>query len=272
MLRYVLCLLSAFAIVTTASVPAFAQAARGIVVTPKRVVFGDHKIVEVLIANRGTSEQKFRISIVNRAMQPNGQLIEIETPAENEFFAKDVLRYTPRQITLGPKETQKVRIMSRLGSDAADGEYRSHLLIQEIPEAKPAENAGAQGDGNLGVNVQAIFGVTIPVILRRGDLSAEVKLSTPKFVDVGGERHLQVTVNRSGTKSFLGTANVFADGQKVGTLKNVAVYMSTLSRVISIRLDAERAKQLSGKDIRVTFGAEEKNEDAPSAELSFKAP
>lgn len=272
MLRCLLFSLCAFVLSFSIAAPSYAQGARGIVVTPKRVVFGDQKIIEVLIANRGTSEQKFRISIVNRAMQPNGQLIEIETPAENEFFAKDVLRYSPRQIVLGPKETQKVRLMSRLGSDAADGEYRSHLLIQEIPQADPAENAGAESSGQLGVNVQAIFGVTIPVILRRGDLSAEVKLSTPKFVQLDGEKHLQVVVNRSGTKSFLGTANVFADGQKVGTLKNVAVYMSTLSRVISIRLDAERAKNLSGKDIRVTFGAEENNEDAPSAELRFKAP
>ncbi len=250
-----------------------AYAASGLVVSPKRVVFEKgQRLVEILLANRGDEEQVFRISLVNRAMQENGQLIEAETPNEGEFFAKEVLRSTPRQIAIKPKETQKVRILSRLPADAKDGEYRSHLLIQEIPKAKPTQAVDGADDGNLGVSVTAIFGITLPVILRKGDLSADVTLSAPMVRRDGEDTYLDIAVNRTGTKSIIGTANVFADGQKIGILKNVAVYLSTPRRFTSIKLDPKRAQNLSGKTIRVTFGKEDDIEDAPSAELSFTAP
>ncbi|MGH1403684.1 MAG: fimbrial biogenesis chaperone [Alphaproteobacteria bacterium] len=246
----------------------------GLVVSPKRVVFKEgQRIVEVLLANRGDQEERFRISIVNRAMQENGQLIEVETPAQDEFFAKGHIKYSPRQVTLKPKETQKIRLMSRLAADAPEGEYRSHILIQEIPKAKKAESAsGDENDGDLGVSVTAIFGISLPVILRKGDLDADVSLSTPKIRKAGEDTFLDIAINRSGTKSIIGTANVFAESQKIGILKNVAVYLSSPKRIVSIKLDPERAKSLSGKNIRVTFGSEEEYEDAPPAEFSFTAP
>ena len=249
------------------------SAAGGFVVTPHRVVFEkNQKVSEVIIANRGDTTKRYRISVVNKAMLKNGKLEVSDAPAEGEFFAKDHIRYSPRQITLGPKESQKVRIMSRLKNGAADGEYRSHLLMQELPDADEAKAAGSTSDDGLSINVQAIFGLSIPIILRKGDLSAEVELSTPKIEKEGENTFLYVDVNRKGTKSVLGTVNVFADSQKVGILKGIAVYLSTPTRVVSIKLDPEHAKNLSGKNIRVTFGAEEEREDAPDAELSFVAP
>lgn len=274
MLRFLILLLCAFSaqIITAPSLSA--QGARGIVVSPQRVVFEKgQRIIEVLIANRGEKTEKYRISLVNRAMLENGQLESTENPAENEHFASLILRYSPRQIILEPKQTQKIRIMSRLKSDSADGEYRSHLLVQEIPKAKAAQNTGGdENNGGLGINVQAVFGITIPIILRKGDLSAEVTLSTPKIVKIGDSTFLELAINRSGTKSIVGTLNVFTDSQKIGILKNVAVYMSTSRRIISVRLDPKRAENLSGKKIRITYGAEGQNEDAPKAELTFTVP
>lgn len=250
-----------------------AQQPKGLIISPKRVVFeGNQRIVEVILANRGSNEEKYRISIVNREMMENGQLREATEPAEGEFFAKDILRSSPRQVTLGPKEAQKIRLLTRLKSDSPDGEYRSHLLVQEIPEAAPPENTAGQGDNAVGVNVRAIFGITIPVIVRKGDLSADVSLSNPRLVQKNGEQYLRVDINRSGTKSVVGTANVFADSQKIGILKSIAVYLSNPKRVVDIRLDAPNGETLSGKTIRVTFGAEDDIEDAPSTEITFTAP
>ncbi len=252
---------------------ALSQVGGGLVIAPKRVVFDkNQKVIEILLANRGGSEKRYRISIANRAMQENGQLKEVDTPAEGEFFAKDYVRYSPRQITLGPKETQKIRIMSRLKGDSADGEYRSHLVVQELPDPKAAEAAAQAAEDGLSINVQAIFGISIPVIMRKGDLSAEAELSAPKIKKIGEDTYLEMAVNRSGNKSFMGTANVFADSQKIGMLKNISVYMSTNRRIVSIKLDPDYAGSLSGKNIRVTFGAQEENEDAPEAEVSFVAP
>lgn len=246
--------------------------ARGLVVSPKRVVFEKgQRLVEVILANRGDKQETYRISIVNRKMLENGQLAEASAPAEGEFFAKEYLRYSPRQVVLEPKGTQKIRLMSKLKSESADGEYRSHLLIQEVPSAEAAQNADATDDG-LGISVQAIFGISLPVIIRKGDLSATAKLSSPRFKKIGEDTYLEVELHREGEKSFLGSLNVFADSQKIGILKGVAVYLSTPKRLVSIKIDPESAKNISGKSIRVTLGAEEAIEDAPEAELIFKAP
>lgn len=247
-----------------------AQDAKGLLVTPKRIVFDrSDRILEVLIANRGDSEEKYRISIVNRSMQENGQLSETDTPAENEHFASDVVKYSPRQVSLGPKETQKVRIMSRLKADSPEGEYRSHILIQEVPKAKDAVSANNSSPDGIGVDVRAVFGVSLPVILRKGKLSAETSLSSPEMIKVNEDTFLKVKIGRSGTKSIMGTANIFMGSQKIATLKNVAVYLSTPSRVVHIKIPPEYADKVSGKSLRVTFGAEAENEDAPSAEIKF---
>lgn len=256
-----------------AASPIWADAGQGLIITPKRVVFAKgERFVEVLIANRGNTPQKYRISVVNRAMQENGQLTETDKPANGEFFAKDVIKYSPRQVVLEAKESQKIKIMQRLKSDAPDGEYRSHLLVQEVPKAALPESVGAESAGELGINIQAIFGITLPIILRKGDLSAQVSLSNPKIQRMGDDTYLNVDINRNGSKSVIGTANVFAESEKIGILKNIAVYMSTPIRNVSIKLDSDRAQSLSGKNIRITYGTEDEIEDAPETELRFKAP
>lgn len=249
-----------------------AQQPKGVIVTPKRVVFGENeRTKEIILANRGDQEAKYRVSIINRSMTQSGQLVPAETAADGEFFADKFVRFGPRQVTLAPKQSQKVRILSRLPSTAADGEYRSHVLVQEIPEAGPAENAGDADAGALGINVQAIFGISLPIIMRKGELDAAVELANPKIAKREGKTFLDIDLQRSGNKSVFGTLKVFADGKEVGILKNVAIYLSTPVRQASVRINDEYAETLSGKSLKVTFGAVEANEDAPETETRFTA-
>lgn len=263
------------AVVLCASLYAEAQntANRGIVVSPQRVMFvGNERVKEIVIANRGNKAAQYRISVVNRAMTEDGQIKEADAPAENEFFADDVINFGPRRVMLAPRGNQKVRIMSRLRGNAEDGEYRSHLLIQEIPEADPAENAAGQaGTDDLGINIQAIFGVTIPVIVQKGDLDFSAKLVNPRIITENGQKFLKVTIERSGNKSLFGTVKVFTNDKEVGILKNVAVYLSTPRRDVKVNIDPAYAENLSGKTIQVVYDAVEPKEDAPRAELSFVA-
>lgn len=245
---------------------------RGLLISPKRVVFGEReRMKELILANRGTEEEKYRISIVNKKMLKNGQFVETDTAADGEFLAEPYIRFSPRQVTLGPKETQKVRFMSRLPSDAADGEYRSHILIQEVPKPAQAESANTVASDELGINISAIFGISLPVIMRKGDLDYAVTLSAPKLRRTQEATYVDFTINRTGNKSTFGTVKVFAGAAEIGILKNVAVYLSTPQRDISVALDPERAQNLSGKELRITYSAVEAEEDAPSSELRFTA-
>tara|TARA_B100001989_G_scaffold249166_1_gene223989 strand:+ start:692 stop:1471 length:780 start_codon:yes stop_codon:yes gene_type:complete len=245
----------------------------GLIITPKKLVFDkNQRIREVILANRGDVEQKYRISLVNKRMTQDGQLTEATEPADGEFFASDVLSFSPRQVVLGPKETQKIRVMSRLRGNSADGEYRSHLLVQEVPEAKPAKDAtNSASKGQLGINVQAIFGISIPVILRKGQLEAQVKLENPRLKKNEHGTFLDFDLIRSGNKSIVGTAKAFTGSQEIAILKNVAAYLSVPMRTVSLRIDSAYATDLVGKQIRITFGAEGENEDSPPAEITFSA-
>lgn len=264
--------LSCLTIFLTSSITSNAQV-KGLLISPKRVVFEKgERVKEVRLLNRGEKKQKYRISIVNRKMKENGQLEPAEEPGTGEFFAKQVLRYGPRQVTLGPKEAQSIRLMSRLPSNAQDGEYRSHILIQEIPDADAAQAVKTQNSSGLGVNIQAIYGISIPVFFRKGELNAEVSLSNPKLVNEFDSTFVKFDINRNGNKSLFGTAQIFDGSKQIAVLKGIAVYLSSLKRSVAVEIPEEYAKTLSGKTLRIKYGKLQKEEDAPPAEISFKVP
>ena len=245
---------------------------RGLLISPKRIVFEKgERLQELRLVNRGNEPQKYRISIVNREMQKNGQLKPADKPAPNEFFAGDILRYGPRQIVLKPKEAQTVRLMSRITGNNPDGEYRSHILIQEIPKPKKEKSVTDSASSGLGVEIQAVFGISIPVFFRKGALSADVSLSNPKIMKQDKDTYVEFDINRTGNKSIFGTAKVLANGKQIAILKGIAVYLSAPTRTIAVKIPDEYVQTITGKKLRITFGAVQDEEDSPPGEVSFVA-
>lgn len=244
---------------------------KGMIVTPKRIVFEENqRLQELTLANRGDQAQTYRISLVNRQMTPDGNLQPATQPAAGEFFATNVLRYGPRQITLEPRQTQKVRLMSRLSADAPDGEYRSHILVQEIPKADDAQQSdGSSESDTLGVNISSIYGISVPVFIRKGALDAALSLSNPSVFSDDQGTYVKVDIERSGNKSVFGSVKVFDGGTQIALLKGVAVYLSSPSRTVAVPVPEAFADSLSGKTLRVTYGASESQEDAPEVETTF---
>lgn len=272
-LSFLLCALSLSTIIfaLTSSDAGAQNVAKGLIVSPERVVFETgQRIQELILANRGDTASKYRISIVNRKMDEWGNLSETTVPANNEFFADSYIRYAPKQITLAPRETQKIRLMSRLPQGADAGEYRSHILIQELPDAKPAQSVDGSDDGELGVNVTAIFGISLPIILRRGDLTMSASIKNPKIEKRDGQTFVNFELHREGNRSLFGTAKVLTDGKQIGILRNVATYLSTPLRNISVRIDPEHANNLSTKELQITFGPEGDATASALAETTFK--
>lgn len=265
-----LILAATIGVLTSFATSSYAQV-KGLLISPKRVVFEKgERVKEVRLLNRGDKEQKYRITIVNRRMKENGQLEPATEPAANEFFAKSIMRYGPRQVTLGPKEAQSIRLMSRLPANAKDGEYRSHVLIQEIPDADAATSVSTQNVSGLGVNIQAIYGISIPVFFRKGELIAETSLSNPRVVNEYESTFVKFDVNRTGNQSIFGTAQIFDGSKQIAILKGIAVYLSSPKRTVAVEIPEEYAKTLSGKTLRIKYGQVQEEENAPSAETSLK--
>jgi len=150
----------------------------GMLITPQRLVFDDHKRTETFIlANKSSTAKRYRISIINRAMEEDGHIVDATKPAAGENFADQYLRVAPRSVTIEPLQTQIVRVTPRLPGDAKDGEYRSHILFEEvaIPNTQSTEGTSKQA----GITVHTKVGFALPVILRKGNPDAHITMENP---------------------------------------------------------------------------------------------
>jgi P pilus assembly chaperone PapD len=231
-----------------------AWAAGGLVVTPQLVELDGRDRSQVLtLANRGTETETYRISVINYRMDERGDLHPADSPAAGEGFAGALFRYAPRQITLEPGKPQTVRVLYSRPANLQEGEYRSHLLFQQVPKTAAPSAIGAAGSG-LSIEIQTVFGVTVPVIIRHGTLQAKGSLTSLSPLTLqDGKRAIALRIARSGAKSLRGDLVATIGGEEVGRLNNVAVYLSTPHRDVVLPLDAERLAGVTGDDLQVEY-------------------
>jgi P pilus assembly chaperone PapD len=143
---------------------------------PTRIVFDkNQRAAQIELINNGSKPATYRISLVNRRMTETASSKAAETRQQpGERFADEMLRYSPRQITLQPGTAQTVRVMLRKPAELAEGEYRSHLQFDKLPDVEgnaSIENQGRRRQG-IGVVLNALVGASVPVIVRHGATSA----------------------------------------------------------------------------------------------------
>ncbi len=154
---------------------------------PTRLVFDkNQRAAQIELINNGSTPATYRISLVNRRMLENGQFEAADMPAPGEQFADPMLRYSPRQITLQPGGAQTVRVMLRKPAELAEGEYRSHLQFELLPEVEGANSIESRAGGkDIGVVLNTLVGASVPVIVRQGATNATVRLSGLALARVG---------------------------------------------------------------------------------------
>jgi P pilus assembly chaperone PapD len=233
------------------------QNAPGLLVSPTYVLLDSHtRSQALLLSNRGVAPETYRITIVNRLQRADGQLVDTDKPADGEGFASSIVRYAPREVTLPPNKPQTVRLLLLMPASLPDGEYRSHILFQQVPTEKATEEVTTDVAPGISVTLRAIFGITIPLVVRKGTLTANASLSDLHLVHVTDEQSgLAVHLNRSGTRSLRGDLLAEVDGSLAGQLKNVNVFLSTPYRELTIPLAWKG--DLKGHHISVKFAEDE---------------
>lgn len=228
---------------------------------PTRIVFEkNQRAAQIELINNGSQSATYRISLVNRRMTESGRFEAVDTPAPDERFAEAMLRYAPRQITLQPGTAQTVRIMLRKPDGLADGEYRSHLLFDKLPDVDGTagvehQSQDAQG---IGVRLDALVGASVPVIVRQGATGATVALSGLSLRHDEGRDVLLLRFERDGNASVYGDLSVEftpAGGkpQIVAQAGGIAVYTPNRVREASLPLEAPAGTPLSHGLLVVRF-------------------
>src|SRR6266446_3175872 len=137
-------------------------------VAPTVLVFdGEAGTKAITVKNTGAKEQVYRVSLHNFRMVPDGRMVSAEIPGADERFATGMVRYSPRELVLAPGGSEVVRFQV---ATLRPGEYRTHVLVQQVPDVAALQTSPFRHDDSVSMDLQAVFGVAIPLLLRQGDL------------------------------------------------------------------------------------------------------
>ena len=231
------------------------HAAGDLLVAPTRIVLDGRRGTEVILNNIGTEVATYRISLELRRMNAIGRLedVTVEGANDTEKVALAVIRYAPRRVTLPPNQPQSIRIGLQPMDNLPDGEYRAHMLFRAIPKAQPVSDALDAGNG-LKIQLIPIYGITIPVIVRKGNLAATAALANVKIASDNEGPTLQFDLTRKGTRSVFGEIHVTKPGVAEPFLvaKGIAVYPEVPSRQVSLPFDSTLAAKMHG-DVVISY-------------------
>jgi hypothetical protein len=239
-----------FGAIGALAMPAQIGAAGDLLVAPTRIVLDGPRGAEVVLNNIGAETATYRVSLELKRMRADGSLEEIEpenaTPGEQAML--DMLFYSPRRITLPPNQPQTIRLGVRPPADLPDGEYRAHLLFRAVRDPVPAVRDPAAPQTGVSISLTPIYGVTIPIIVRQGRLTATAAIANPRLESSGDEHALRFDLSKQGNRSVYGEVIVERPGAAEPLLqaRGIAIYAERDSRVVTLPLSAEQAAAIRG--------------------------
>ena len=255
MLRF----LKAFGLFTAAALGAVvspALAAGDLLVAPTRVILDGSRGTEVVLNNIGNTPATYRISLEIKRMTADGGLDEIAeenvTPAERA--ALDMIVFSPRRVMLPPNQPQVVRVGVRLPEGTPPGEYRAHMLFRSVPDTAPASVEPKPAGEGVSIALTPIYGITIPVIVRVGDLGADATIGEAWVSDTQDGPAFNFDLARSGNRSVYGDIEVTRPGvpEPLLVARGIAVYPEVSARKVSLRVPEELAAKLKGP-VRIRY-------------------
>jgi P pilus assembly chaperone PapD len=224
----------------------FSTAYADMMISPTRVLMNDaNRSTTLTLRNPSDGSRSYRLRWEDKRARENGGYRLI---AEGEEWpsAKDMVRHSPRQISVGPGENQTVRFSWRPPADLPTGEYRSHLLLEVIPDiSEPISTLGNKAsEGGIGIQIAMQMSFSIPVIVRHDTNAPVVSISDVKAVPGNDKRNMGLSMqfNRSGNASSFGRVvvemqrNADSPVEKIGEYKELAIYHELNQRKITIPL------------------------------------
>ena len=236
-------------------VPSAGSAQGDLLIAPTRLILDGRRGAEVILANQGSEEATYRISLELRRMDENGNLVPVEESEASaaEKAALEMIRYAPRRVTLPPAQPQSVRISARPGADLPDGEYRVHMSFAALPKVEAVAQPVNEATG-VSIALTPIYGVVMPIIVRKGKVEVTGGLANPRIIKTENGDAFEIDMVRSGTSSLYGDLMVFARGANEPSFiaRGVGVYPEIGQRHSTFGLSPEQSAALKGP-VRVEY-------------------
>lgn len=232
-----------------------AHAAGDLLVAPTRVILDGRRGTEVILNNIGAEETTYRISLEIKRMSADGKLDDIEPANANEAekAALALIRYAPRRVTLPPNQPQSIRIGLNPAEGLADGEYRVHMLFRAIPKTDAVTDQAQSSE--LKIQLTPLYGITIPIIVRKGNLQATAALANARLARDEEGPVLEFDASRKGNRSVYGEFRVLRPGQATPVLvqKGIAIYPEIEARKVALPLSDAEAAAIRGSEIIIAY-------------------
>lgn len=235
-----------------------AYAQGDLLVAPTRVEIDGRGSAQVILSNIGTEEATYRVSLELRRMNAGGTLDEVapEDASPAEEAAMEMVRFSPRRVVLPPGQPQTVRVSARPDPALPDGEYRAHMMFQALPRVQAVTEAdAAAAAGDIAIRLVPVYGITIPVIIRKGQLQAVAALSNPRVVTEEGVPVLRMEMTRTGDRSTFGEIRVIKPGlpDPVLIARGIAIYTEIGTRHLALPLTPEQAAEMRSGNLRFEY-------------------
>ena len=230
-----------------------------LLIAPTRLIIEKgQRTTEVALFNQGAKASTYRISVLRTGMTEDGSVVDLPEPPAGTVDPTNLFRFSPHEIKLEPGETQIIRIALRKPADLPDGEYRVHLRFVGLPPVEAPQPKPATPQKGLSATITPVFGVSIPLIFRQGNVSATAKLSGLYLDTSVAKPTLKLDLGREGNASLYGDFKVLftptgGASQPVGELNGLAVYTPLTLRHVAIGLNAPKGVELKHGTFAVTF-------------------
>lgn len=237
-------------VVALASVLYMPQPAEAnLLVSPLRVVFeGRDRSSVITLINTSDETKTYRLGWKLLKMDQNGSYVDVDQFIDVNGVnrsAEEMVRFSPRQVTIEPQGRQRVRLSLRRPADLAPGEYRAHLNLTELYQDPSVDDDRSVQGAEILIQVNLSF--SIPVVVREGKAMPKVEITSPQFMTVetptGNKPQLVVSLKGDQNMySSYGRILVFwqppSGGERqIGLLNNVALYPENAQRWISVDVD-----------------------------------
>lgn len=181
-----------------------------LLINPTRVQFNaNDRTADVTLINTSKFTTTYRLGWVEKKAKINGGYHDLSaTEAANFPVASNMIRFSPKQVTLKAGERQTVKLAIRRPQNLAVGEYRSHLQFKALPP-RTAEEGFNPNAAATAVNI--ILNFAIPVVVQQGALEYDLAITGARINFNPSQKtgSVDVDLTRSGIHSVAGHLNAY---------------------------------------------------------------
>ena len=215
--------------------------------TPLRVDLNNsNKIQSVLLMNETNEVVTYRLGFRYQSMNSTGVLQPI-TPEDEKLMKpiEQMVMFSPKQVTLQPKQTQTVKFTFRNVATATLDEYNAYIVFQELDNSpKIPQLADQPAEGDVAIKVKPLFKIAIPIFVSNANNSTQ---NTADIANLKIDKELNVVmfdINNTGKYSLTGrvVAKFFKGKKLLGEFEQAGISMPNPLKTRKVLLQYDELK------------------------------